>query len=315
MRTIKLFWILSTCICLIPTFSLGQPQFETPFYFEDAAGKRDTVIIGGDTSANYLVNTQFGEELLTGPWDNEFEVRVTSEYNYHNHLWFGDTLYLYNKKIIDLPFDPGCGYVASMIFLFYTNNHPVTVTWDTSIWSFHNVECVLDGSFFHHSDEILEPGWWTSFDWHYACLGNRTIYQFDTSHVDPYSGIIDSVDGMGREFIYGLQLATHEIEDPISPCQMKVGNEFLFEDSIRQFVIFPNPASYSFSIVPPEGDHYNFRMFTLRIKNMQGIEVKRLETSQGHHIIINDLSAGIYFVTIENQPNSLHYIQKLLIIN
>jgi len=92
----------------------------------------------------------------------------------------------------------------------------------------HDTECYLDGSFFHHSDEIFEPGWWTSFYWHYACLGSLTYYQFDTMDNDPYVGIVDSIQNVGERFIYGLQLSTQELENPISPCQYVMGvDEFL----------------------------------------------------------------------------------------
>ena len=65
--------------------SAQEAQFETSFFFEDALGNRDTIVIGADPTADELVNTHLGEMLLIEPWDSAFEVRVTTENIFHDY--------------------------------------------------------------------------------------------------------------------------------------------------------------------------------------------------------------------------------------
>ncbi|MEP6794030.1 MAG: T9SS type A sorting domain-containing protein [Saprospiraceae bacterium] len=286
-------------------------QFETAFYFQDAVGNRDTVIIGADTSAYHQVNTHLGETLITEPWDSTFEVRVAKEDNYQNALWFGDTLYLYNKRITYLLDVPECGYSTSVIFLMYTKHYPVTVTWDTSVWSFSNSPCPLDGSFFLHTNDILEPGWWPSYT--YACLGSISSFSFDTIDPDPYTGIIDSVTGVGNEFIYGLQLRRAELESPISPCYLEVATK---EPLIpRKTSIYPNPSS---GIINIDFKAESFlKKAMLSIRNLQGIEILRIEDLDQHKnpISLLNLPNGIYLVSIVEANSNAITTQRIVITN
>jgi len=290
--------------------SAQAAQFETSFFFEDSSGNRDTIIIGADPTADELINTHLGETLLTEPWDNEFEVRVTTENIFHDHSWFQDPLYLFNKKITHFFDLDECGYSTSVIFLFYTAHFPVTVTWDTAIWSIHASDCYLDGSFFHHANEIFEPGWWTSFDWHYACLGNLTSYQFDTFHNDPYVGIMDSVINTGERFIYGLQLATNELENPISPCQyvLDVDDPLTLADPI--FQIYPNPASDFISI----HSQSTINIITnVSIFNTQGMEVQRSRFFANTPIRLEAYSDGLYFIVMKDDQSRIVATQRFVI--
>lgn len=311
-----------SAICMVLSLWLAkdlvgqQAEFETSFFFEDAVGNKDTIILGADTSADFLENIHLGETLLTDPWDEEFEVRVAERDNYHFYVFFGDPLYLYNKRIQDLPFIPDCGFVSSVIFLMHTNHYPVTVTWDTSIWSSHNTECNFDGAFFHHTDETLEPFWWTGFDWHYTCLGTRSNYQFDTTHTDPYSGIIDSVNGVGMQFIYGLQLASHEFENPISPCQSVVSTNDQGGINTLPYIIYPNPASDFIIIKLPNEIDQSGNEVNISIRNSQGLEILELRNFNSRQIYLDDIPNGIYFATATVR-DKLYYVstQKFVVIH
>lgn len=290
--------------------SAQAAQFETSFFFEDSSGNRDTIIIGADPSADELINTHLGESVLTQPWDNVFEVRVTTENIFHNHSWFQDPLYLFNKKITHFIDLDECGYSTSVIFLFYTEHFPVTVTWDTVVWSIHASECYLDGSFFHHSNEIFEPGWWTSFDWHYSCLGYLTFYQFDTFHTDPYVGIMDSVINTGERFIYGLQLSTNELENPISPCQYVLDVEDPATLVNPLFQIYPNPANDFISI------HSLSAITTIAyvsIFNTQGMEIQRSRFLDNSPIRLEAHTPGLYFIVMKDDQSRIVATQRFVI--
>ena len=305
MKSLQILFISS--ICMLNTLeALSQAQFETSFYFEDAIGNRDTIVIGADTSAYNIVNTHLGESLLTQPWDSAFEVRVAREDNYHNHLWFGEQLYLYDKRITYLFDIPECGYSTSVIFLMFTENYPVTVTWDTNVWSFDNSPCPIDGSFFHHTDYVLEPGWWPVFN--YACLGSRNSFEFGIMDNEPYSGIIDTVYGVGMEFIYGLQLYTGPLEDPVSPCYLEVSVNDLIK---QEFIIYPNPTRGHVSIQSEELTPILYDIISVR--DIQGVEVFRASKINCSTMDLSHLSSGLYLISLLNENNVLIAINKIVI--
>ncbi|MGB4849592.1 MAG: T9SS type A sorting domain-containing protein [Saprospiraceae bacterium] len=311
--------ITTFACCLFLSFnSKGQQAiFETSIFFQDAAGNRDTIIIGADTTANELVNPHLGEFLLTEPWKNRFEVRVTKWDQYQDHFWFGDPLYQYNKRIVDLPYVPDCGYTPSVVFLIHTNYFPVTVTWDTVLWSIDNNECLMNGSFFHHSHEILEPGWWGhGNEISYSCLGLNESYNFDTLDPDYYTGFIDSVSGVGMEFIYGLQLKSHEIFNFLSPCQYVVNVSDPVNNYVDLFNIYPNPSTGYLSIELLDESKISRSAF-LSIRNYQGIEVMKIKNLADNHYSINieSLPDGIYFASVIEPEQHSVMTQIFVVIN
>jgi hypothetical protein len=157
----------------------------------------------------------------------------------------------------------------------------------------------------------LEPGWWSLYS--YACLGSRSSFLFDTTDLDSYSGIVDSVLGVGMEFIYGLQLRRAELENPISPCYMEVAtNEILATDKT---FIYPNPSSGFISFKTDNIESFNY--YTFSIRNILGIEVMKIEqiNESSLPISVSGLHSGVYFVSLIGKQNNWIKTEKIFINN
>jgi hypothetical protein len=70
------------------------PMRQTTFYFEDAVGNRDTIVVGADRASNEEYNPQFGELDLPGSFDSVFEVRATHKIGFN----WGQPPYILSKK-------------------------------------------------------------------------------------------------------------------------------------------------------------------------------------------------------------------------
>jgi hypothetical protein len=288
-------------------------EYETAVYFEDAAGNRDTIILGADTTANGIENLHLGMISIHNPWDSIFEVRVSSD-NMYKQYFEGliDSIIFYKKFIIDPVYVPSCGLVGNSIFFIHSLHHPVTITWDTLYWT----QCFGDGAFLYNRDENLEPGWWTIPDFiSYSCLGLVQNYFLDTTSHYNLSGIVDSVNNTRFRFIYGVRLQSVELQHPLSPCAFVVSSPDIALESFKLVQIFPNPAANSIHISLPEKIGGSTRLM-IRITNNQGL-LCYTETGwadQDYYIDLQNFNPGLFFLTVYEPEGIFIQTQKFVII-
>lgn len=89
MRIKNKFKTIIPILFLVQVWLNGQPtaMFEATIWFEDAAGNRDSIVVGYDTLATEDIDPAFGEAEITSPFDSVFEVRA------------GSTDFIYQKKL------------------------------------------------------------------------------------------------------------------------------------------------------------------------------------------------------------------------
>ncbi len=63
--------------CLAYAYAQKIPIFQTPLYFEDSLGNKDTLVIGYDRNVkDDQLNPEYGEVWISTPMDSVFEVRA-----------------------------------------------------------------------------------------------------------------------------------------------------------------------------------------------------------------------------------------------
>lgn len=255
---------VSTLLMATSAFAQSNDSilYEFPFYFEDAVGNRDTVIIGGSPLVNGdEVNPEFGEiNLINVPFDSVFEVRVTRAANLEI---FGDSArYIGKKRILyyelggigDFPCDWDGGF-DSFAFIANVANPPLTVSWSPERFrQTENIGCNMATAIVNSFLVNIIFPWWTSNDpiaVQYACIAidsSITFHPFNTPSgldldwltysVHPVEGSANSRDTLPAYYLYFSYTGR---EPP--PCNEAVD----VEEPTRQILSppFPNPTSHT----------------------------------------------------------------------
>jgi hypothetical protein len=127
-------------------FKVSAQQFSFPIIFSDAAGNKDTIILGYDTAATDSIDSAFGEiNIISLPLDTGLDVRITNEF----YNWNTPGTYHTKKQIVHTT----CRYSDLSTIDIYTNHWPVTATWDSSVFN----DACRNGSLF---TSINPGGWW-----------------------------------------------------------------------------------------------------------------------------------------------------------
>lgn len=201
--------------------------------------------------------------------------------------------------------------MPNSVFFIYSKYHPVSITWDTALWSIHNTDCYFTGSFFHNTDIILEPGWWTGFvEIPYGCLGLLEEYTFDTtSHPWQPTVILDSISGVGQRLIHGVHLQPAQFYHPLSPCPFVVHVPYMSNTDMDPVKIYPNPGREVIHIVLPV--HFLGVNTSLQAQIMDTNRINMYHCSifndMEFHIPVNDLHSGIYYLVFVDSKG--HWIQ------
>jgi len=103
----------------------GQ-EFSFSMYFEDAAGNRDTLVLGYDPTAKNDINLQFGEEnILYEPYTKDLDVRTGSFFI--GYSW--PDSFLTKKHFMPKVCNTKLGPFAGNIYV-YCKHFPLRVSWD-----------------------------------------------------------------------------------------------------------------------------------------------------------------------------------------
>ncbi|MCB0556772.1 MAG: T9SS type A sorting domain-containing protein [Phaeodactylibacter sp.] len=278
---------------LLPVQAQPTAQFETTFYFEDAIGNRDSVIVGYDTLATHDIDPEFGEMEILAPFDSVFEVRAG-----HFDWPWREKL---SKKIIDRgsiavgPNPPEDCYSGGRIFIFVWATHqPVKVWWDRP--TFLNSRCYRASALLNHwVDELAGPIAPENIPPEYACLAAEDSIFFDISEeyltADSSMARISlekEVQGLGEQSIYGLRFFPASTPYDYSPCFWVTSTREA--DEPPGLLIYPNPTSGEANIQLPEG----VEVLLIELYGANGALLRQQRNVQPAQFNLSGLPSGIY---------------------
>lgn len=148
-RDMKIIFLI---LSITTSLAVNGQQFSFQMFFADAVGNKDTITLGYDIAATDSIDVDLGETNIIGiPRNTALDVRITNEWR--NRTWNGVPGTYHTKK--QLVASPCLNFSYSNIQAvdIHTNNWPVTVTWDSSLF---NDSCKM-GSVF---TSINPGGWW-----------------------------------------------------------------------------------------------------------------------------------------------------------
>jgi hypothetical protein len=283
----RIIFLLS-CTVLISSgiYSQNTPYFETTFYFEDAVGNKDSVIIGYDLNINPLtINENFGEKEIKAPFDSVFEVRAFHLSDLQNRT---------SKKIIGHaePYGP---YLESSrsIILVRIIHKPLKVTYDIS--KFYKE--IRSGSFLSHTftKDLLGPEYIKP--WEFFCLSTVDLHIFtfpDSLYGDNSSlGIsyIRKIEGNTLDTLYGIEASFLPYE-----CLFKTSTSNIV---YQQLNCFPTIGQDYINIAFPN----ETKPERVEVMNLmgQGFEVNINSENNICSLDINMLPKGMYIGVIGKQ--------------
>ena len=256
MRTI-VFIILCFLIASFNCFTQKTAFFETTFYFEDAVGNRDSIIIGYDPEANYEYNPDFGEEDILTPFDSIFEVRAA---NSNRFFWRNNDIVLSKKIISNMPglfFEAYNCYRGSfaIFFLVQTQYPPVTISWNRhDFTNYCNAWSFMTPHYTPLQDHEWYLGPYLGEEVPWACMAvdstliSELNYEFSSEPV--YR--IEPIEGIGSDTIYGLMLLRSQFGNFGPECTkgFTVSQHEVVQDE-STLEVFPNPSSDIINIRTP----------------------------------------------------------------
>jgi len=263
----------------------GQ-EFSFQMYFEDAIGNKDTLTIGFDINGTDTIDTEFGEvNIISIPLDTSLDVRISNEW--HNRLYQNIPGTFHTKKQITEKKDCGIWYSLNSIDIF-TNNWPVHVHWDSTLFS----DTCLNGSLF---TSVMPGGWWDTGGFREVLIGSNSFsFEPNYPYYDNYYGYIndnnDTIDVFWQTFGDSTLITTaiKEIKD----------NE--------KIKVFPNPTSRRITIENASK--------TLRIENIRIVDIntkEQLISGTDKNIDLSGLPTGVYFIQLK-MSNGQTVIRKII---
>lgn len=283
-------------LALLPAILYAQltPMFQTTFYFEDAVGNKDSIIVGYDTLANVQYNPDFGELNITAPFDSIFEVRAT-----HLDKYMSD--YITSKKIVggagaylNLP---KCYAVERMVFYVQAKYQPFTISWNQKV--FDNI-CIKNSFFYtDKARELIDPFAWLELPGlRYACASKTDHYQlslgwrYEAKYEYPFI-LKRPVEGGGVDSLYGVGFSW-QAGNLFSPCRLVSETT---PPSLRPAVsvLSPNPASHSLTIV----NLHTSALAALAVFDQWGrlvLETTPADAQETIVVHIETLPDGLYFL-------------------
>jgi hypothetical protein len=220
----KNLYLLS--LILFNCFLAHAQQFSFPIYFQDAAGNRDTIVLGYDNAATDSIDSFDGTNIISQPWKSVLDVRITNEY-YRRYMSLGNGSYHTKRNIKKTS----CQFTTTTNTLeIVSNNWPITASWDSSLFS---MPCT-QGSFF----TSIHPGAWWDASSGSSNLGRQLFstsssVTFTSNH---YPGFTDE----NSSYVAG--------PDTVDVFWFGLGDSTLIATSVQDHYkhnvkVFPNPAA------------------------------------------------------------------------
>ncbi len=270
------------------------PEFLMPLWFEDAVGNKDTIWVGGDEAASsvQLLDTQFGEEEITVPFDHIFEVRAV---NWDGASPWGGG-YVFSKTIISDKEGSLCHVFGGIGIFIHAQFWPVKVTWDSVLLHSNPAPC--------NYNTILTPNKsvWTIPNWYEAeniyCMSPVSHLSLDYNYpnLSPINQLWTEyeISGSGVDTIWGYWLTSH-IDAP--HCLTTLPTEEVL--SASEIQLYPNPAGNWLQIeVDDSIEITNYEIYDVNGKIVYaGIYNSTLE--------IESLQKGVYVLLLKDKFNKL----------
>ena len=238
------------------------------------------------------LNTQFGEILISAPFDSVFEVRA---------IHGDDSQNLTSKKVIEHMevSSDACVLPFRTKIVINARYLPVKVTYDSTLFLFgtcKNVVLSPDRNMFFQSE------WWNVCAFH--CMADTSIYVEDFV-IPPPMGLCgnrlyiqNEVEGQGLKLLPGMYFASFYGPGPCNdPTFLAVKDE-----PVAGFgKLTPNPVREKFSIqMPSEG---NFNAYVVDVTGKVLVCPYEI-TGNRAQFDVSGLSQGIYFVSLKSGRSS-----------
>ncbi len=283
-----------------------QPQWETPLYFEDATGAKDTVWFGYDQTANIYadeIDEQFGEKWM---WidTSKFNVYITEKYDAANLHYHKDTVL---KRNIN------CRQMHGETLHFTHGQLPVTIKWEDETLNSPNLtayypdisprpraridlmferlplmdcELIIDGA-----PDVILTDYIVNFPSCFCALtDSAVIYGTDEPYYDEIYEVIGTTD---------FSIAPHDYDYFAGTT---------IEDNDAGFLIYPNPVTNILNI-----ENTKYKNIEISIYDMQAKLV--FQQNFENNIVSIDLSSyrkGLYLIkTTTNNKINTYKINKI----
>jgi len=267
-------------ISLLFFSSLFGQQFSFQINFEDAAGNKDSLILGYDQQGTDTLDAIFNETNIIGmPYSNGLDVRVGNDFMKIDapNIFGSQTSFQSKKQIVP----DSCGSSVFSIFQLIeidilTAHWPVKAAWNSS---YFNGSC-RNGSVF---TGVHPGGWWDTGGFR-AELKNTDSIIF----LPNFYYYLDGNDTMRTYWAAFsdstlLALAVNEISGNTNPL-----------------IVYPSPATDEINLKIPSDFG---KVLFINFYNNTGQHI--LTSKKTSEIEINFLLSGLYFLAISNEKGNI----------
>ena len=302
----KKTYLLALILTLTLTSVLAQlqkPQWEMPFYFEDAEGAKDTIWVGYDPEASIYrtdVDTLFDEDSIL--IDTTF---------FHAYL-FG--VPIANNKVRKrsiMSIEPG-GYELTTHIYFNKGKLPLKISWPDSLLNSdslpfpdlspgHRAKAWIPNSLGIAYPDPFVP---CSFSGYFTIVSDTDYVEGDSECMVWDSLVLTSPDNdyyTAGKGIGGINLYIVPQNRPTG-----VGIEEKDRDLIS---CFPNPFDDKISIKNMMYSELELTLYNVFARELERYSIKKGEAQK--ELYLGHLSAGIYFLHVQSQSGrSMHRLVK-----
>jgi len=292
MKILAHILLASFTTCPLLGFAQQVPLFQFTMHFEDSIGNRDSVVLGADPDAStFGIDTQFGEVVITDPFDSIFEVRVI-------HFDDFDEKFL-KILIVDDDTSFNCAIDIPAKIVINTKYPPVKITYDSTIFPINSCgNLILSRNW----DMFFIPEWWDACGYHCMAGSSGYVEHFGPPQPEPlcwnFYSTKKEVEGQGLKSLHGLLFTT--FYGP-GPCNDPT---FLAAKDVRDIgfgTLNPNPVREHFIIkVPSEGG------MQAVISDVAGrvVACPFTVSEASAEFDVGHLSPGLYFVALQTEIRS-----------
>jgi hypothetical protein len=242
-------------------------------------------VIGYDPSASsQQPNAQFGEIVLSAPFDSVFEVRVI-----HGDDSQERTL---KKAVEDADTDGGCALAFFTKIIVQAKYPPVRIRYDSTIFSAgtcRNIVLSAEWNLF------LLPEWWDVSE--YYCIGSSPVLEDGFQHPIEfgYLSVEKEVEGQGLKMLPGL---FHAMFYGPGPCNDPTFLDAKETGGTAQILLSPNPAQDWVSLQIPPG-----RIAQATVRDAAGRMFLLPSATSGGRMDfdVGSLLPGLYFLMLHTE--------------
>lgn len=255
--------------------NIHAQEFSFQLFFNDAAGNKDTITLGYDSTATNDIDINFGEKnIISEKIDKPFDVRISDEWYYRG--WKGIPGSFHTKKQI-VKYECGDYFDAIQGVDIFTKHWPVTMSWDTSLFEPY----CRKGSLL----TCIHPGGW----WDVGCPLGFYVQLFENDAISSFGS--NNGNGIGYGYV-------NDDNDTIAYYFFTFGPPGVFHVATKdefktaeRIKVSPNPVTDKFSLHIPEifGKLESIQLFSLTG------QVLLLE-NKTEDIDVSHLSTGFYFI-------------------